>query len=123
MKYLLSLTAKFVTKHDQFLQVLAYLGALGLPGSLDDGGGAPVGEDSVQDGVVDVVIERRVHRRKLDADHQRVLSGVGLAQRKQSKDIGSETAQEHVTKKRFVRLSPTTLKTKNSFVLLSGPGL
>ena len=34
----------------------------------------------MQDSVVDVVIKRRVHRGKLNADHQRVLSGVRLAQ-------------------------------------------
>lgn len=59
---------------------MAYLGALGLASSLHDSRRAPVGEDGVQDSVVDVVIKRRVYRGQLDADHQRVLSGVRLEQ-------------------------------------------
>ena len=58
----------------------AHLGTFRLAGSLEDGGGATVSEDGVQDSVVDVVVEGRVYRRQLHADHQRVLSGIRLGQ-------------------------------------------
>lgn len=77
-----SSSSQQIDKNNLFL--IAHLGALGLPGSLEDGGGAAVGEDGVQDSVVDVVVEGRVDRRQLHADHQSVLSGVRLGQGKKA---------------------------------------
>ena len=62
----------------RYLPHLLYLGGLGLLDTLEHGGGAPVGEDRVEDCVVDVVVEGGVHGGKLDADHQGVLARVGL---------------------------------------------
>lgn len=58
--------------------IRVHLGALGLLGALEYGSRAAVSEDSVKDSVVDVVVETRVHRRELDADHESVFPRVSL---------------------------------------------
>lgn len=97
-------------KKQQKDEAIAYLGTLGLAGSLHYGRGAPVGEDGVQDSVVDVVIKRRVHRGQLHADHQRVLPGVRLEQAK----AGRHRARRFDTKKNEVT-KPTQKKPGRPF--------